>query len=268
MRRIGIVEGTFDPITESSIQEIRKKQKEYPVDAIVFVVKKEGLLSQKKRIQLVKDAIKRYRTFTTKVLPFDQVLFKEEINDLNEEKIREGKFQYAACGIKKRLIEEGLYLEEILNAHLKDHRKNHSIEVAKLCVELAKVHHVDTTKAYIAGMLHDITKNQPDSYHEPFLKEYHPEILTYNPRVWHSYSAPYFLKQELGINDAMILNAIKHHTLGTGKSKLDYILYIADKCEPTRGYDASKEIQLSKENLKKGFQLVMKESEEYRKKEK
>ena len=267
MRKVGIIEGLFDPITESNIQYARKRLKETNVDRIVFVVKGEGILDSKKRIQLVKDAIKRYRKLTLQLPKDSQVVFKEEIQDTEEALIHEGQFQYCAKGTKKRILEEGLYLEEILGAHLKDSRKNHSIEVAKLCVELAKEHHVNPTKAYIAGMLHDITKNQPDSYHEPILKEYHPDILTYSPKVWHSYSAPYFIKKELGIHDPEILNAIMNHTLGFGKSKLDYILYIADKCEPTRGYDASKAIQLSKENLKKGFLYVMKESEEYRKKE-
>jgi nicotinate-nucleotide adenylyltransferase len=60
-----------------------------------------------------------------------------------------------------------------------------------------------------------------------------------------------------------VLNAIWHHTLGDGQSDLDRILYIADKIEPTRGYDTSAELALSLKNLKQGAQLVKARQQSY-----
>jgi nicotinate-nucleotide adenylyltransferase len=45
------------------------------------------------------------------------------------------------------------------------------------------------------------------------------------------------------------------------------ILYIADKTEPTRGYDSTKEIALSMKDLAVGFALVKQEAAEWLKKE-
>ena len=68
----------------------------------------------------------------------------------------------------------------------------------------------------------------------------------------------------MGIQDEIILGAVKAHTLGTVRNDYDRILYIADKIEPTRGYDVSKEAELAMRDLKEAFALVFRESEQYR----
>lgn len=267
MRKVGVIRSSFDPITESTIQYALKLRKDKQLDGIVFEVNEEGILSKKEREGLLKYAIKPYRKLLLKKKKEDIIIYQEDYIQKDEKEVQQGQFYKAAHGIKRKLLEEGYYIKEILYHHCKESRARHSEAVAEVCVELAKEHHVDEKKAWMMGMLHDITKNKEDSYQEAIIKKYHPEILDYSPKVWHSYTAPHFLKTELGIRDQGILKAIENHTLGRGHSKLDYILYIADKCEPTRGYDASKEIKLSKENLRKGFELVMKEAEEYRNRE-
>ncbi|MBO5725698.1 MAG: HD domain-containing protein, partial [Clostridia bacterium] len=51
--------------------------------------------------------------------------------------------------------------KEILKGRLKEKRYIHSLAVADEAVRLAKKYGCDEEKAYLAGLLHDITKNTP-----------------------------------------------------------------------------------------------------------
>lgn len=54
-----------------------------------------------------------------------------------------------------------------------------------------------------------------------------------------------------------------------GRNRTDYdrILFVADKLDPSRGYDSSKEIAVCRKDLKIGYELVKKQQEEYLEKE-
>ena len=71
-----------------------------------------------------------------------------------------------------------------------------------------------------------------------------------------------FLQKDLfKIEDEDILNAIKFHATGSGNmTDLGKLIYACDKIEPTRGFDSSKLIMAMEENLKKGFEIVLKEN--------
>ena len=58
-----------------------------------------------------------------------------------------------------------------------------------------------------------------------------------------------------------------HHRKGRNINDYERILFIADKLDPSRGYDSSKEIKISKQNLKKGYEVVKQQQQEYLKKE-
>ena len=98
---------------------------------------------------------------------------------------------------------------------------------------------------------------------QELLAIYYPEGLQYDPKVWHSFTAPFFIQKYLCLHDHQTLNAIWHHTLGDGKSDYDAILYIADKIEPLRGYDASKEWEVSRISLQKGARYVLQKAKAY-----
>ncbi len=181
-----------------------------------------------------------------------------------EEKVRSGCFRYGAAGTRTLLLENGWYLNEVVHAQCSPHRAAHSISVARVCRDLAKANGVDELLAWRTGMLHDITKRMNDDEGRKILAVYEPDKLTQNVKIWHSYTAVYWLKKEMGLYDSRILSAIHCHTVGHGRTRLDWILYVADKCEPTRGYDSSKELGLAKKNLKAAAQLVYEEAESYR----
>lgn len=268
MRKIGVFKGTFDPISEVELEEALHWLRNEHLNYVIFEINDEGSLSTLERKKLLKKVIKPYRKLKVDfcIKPSDEVLYLNASNT-NEEDIRHGLYYLAARGIKKELILQGYYFVQAIEYHCKTRRFEHSLAVSDVCVDLAKSHHLDLYIAKTMGLLHDITKNKSDEWGKAILDIYEPKITSMSPKVWHSETAVFFLKKEMGLTNQKILNAIWHHTLGTGKSDYAKILYIADKCEPTRGYDSSKEINLSKEKLKKGFALCIKESEEYRKKE-
>lgn len=267
MKRIGILVGRFDPISEKEIQEALNWRKDEHLDLVCFEVLEEGILPKEERMFLLDKAIAPYRKLSLMIPKGNVITILRESSREDEDKIQYGHYRLAANGTKKYLAKYGFYFETSLRKQCKKNRYIHSLGVAEVCVDLARAHGLDERLAWSMGMLHDITKNMSDEYGEEVLRTYHPEILSLSPKVWHSYTAPIWIKQEMGIYDPTVLHAIEHHTLGTGTNAYDRILYIADKCEPNRGFDATKEISLSKKDLKEGFSLVFQESEEYRKKE-
>ena len=140
---------------------------------------------------------------------------------------------------------------------------NHSLRVAKLSKELAKKHGLDERIAYQMGILHDITKDKDDDFHKKILKKHDPKRLKDNHNVWHSFSAMYWLKENMYINDKRILEAVYYHTIGNPKGKYNKLLYIADKIEPGRKYDVSKETKLAFKDLDKAYDLVYDEAKDY-----
>lgn len=129
----------------------------------------------------------------------------------------------------------------LLDVSLLSHPKRHlhSLETAKLSAQLAKVHHVDETKAVIAALLHDITKFLP--YEEAIsmsLPYYSKEELSSKSKdTIHAFSCVSLLKGSYGITDLDILGPIEHHTTGKANmSTLEKILFVSDYAEPTRPF--------------------------------
>lgn len=130
---------------------------------------------------------------------------------------------------------------------LSEYRYGHSLNVAKAAVELAKAHNGNEKKAYIAGILHDITKELPLEEQLSLMLEHNIELnetQKVSPQVWHQKSGAIFVKHRIGINDENIINAIAHHTTGrAGMSKLEKIVYIADLISEERDYKDVRKIR-------------------------
>lgn len=169
--------------------------------------------------------------------------------------------------VRRYMGAHGLYIEELVRQHMSEHRYLHSVSVANLCVELANCHHLDPRKAYVAGMVHDVCKQDSYESQQIWMKHHLPELLQESPAIWHGYLGAYYAKHTLRIQDKEILNAIFHHVKGRNQNEYERILYIADKLDPSRGYDSSYQIEVSKQDLKKGFELVRQEQTQYLEKE-
>lgn len=129
-------------------------------------------------------------------------------------------------------------IEEIqnwLNENLNEERYIHSLGVMEAAVELAQMFEMDIDKARITGLLHDAAKCFSNEKlleiiqtHIPDVKEC--ELLNY--KTLHAPVSAWLAKEQFGIEDKEILEAIRWHTLGRcGMNEFEKIIFLADKIE-------------------------------------
>lgn len=143
-----------------------------------------------------------------------------------------------------------------LEKALKDKRFQHVLRVEETAVKLAEQYGVDVEKASIAGLCHDYAKQRPD---EDFIAEIkkkglNPLLLDYGNAIWHGVVGAELIKDELGIWDEDILNAVRHHTTGAPvMTKLEQVIYMADYIEPGRDFTGVKKARvITAANLQAG----------------
>ena len=130
--------------------------------------------------------------------------------------------------------------EALIKERLSEYRFNHSMCVAKRARELAEKCGENPDKAYLAGVLHDITKELPPNEQISLIEEYDRK-LTYvekgNTRVLHQMSGAVYVKNILGIDDEDIVNGIRFHTTGReNMSRFEMLIYLADFTSEDRDY--------------------------------
>lgn len=131
------------------------------------------------------------------------------------------------------------YINLIKNS-MSEYRFHHSMCVAKKARELAIKHGEDADRAYLAGILHDITKEMPAPEQEKLIEE-NGHTLTFvekgNHRVYHQMSGAAYVKNVLGIDDVDVIGAIRYHTTGRADmTKFEMIVYLADFTSEDRSY--------------------------------
>lgn len=132
------------------------------------------------------------------------------------------------------------YYESLIKSRLSEYRFTHSMNVAKSAVELAEKYGADKEKAYIAGVLHDIMKEENLDVQREFIEK-NGEKMTFlelnSKSVYHQMSGSAYAKLELNIDDEDILNAIRFHTTGRrGMTLLEKVIYTADFISAERNY--------------------------------
>ena len=132
-------------------------------------------------------------------------------------------------------------LKAILQKRLNEKRYYHSLCVADEAKRLAEKYGGNPDKAYLSGLLHDITKNAPDEEHLQIFKEFGiilNDIEKNAKKLWHAMSGAEYVKNILGINDPEIIDAIRYHTTAKADmSLLAEILYLADFTSKDRDYE-------------------------------
>lgn len=130
--------------------------------------------------------------------------------------------------------------KELLEKRLNKGRFYHSLCVADEAKRLAEKYNGDEEKCYLAGLLHDITKNSNKDEHFEIFNNNNivlSEIEISAEKLWHAISGAKFVETVLNINDEEILDAIRYHT--TAKSNMSLtckILYLADFTSQDRNY--------------------------------
>ena len=102
-------------------------------------------------------------------------------------------------------------IKDRLKQMLSEKRYEHSLSVANEAVKLAKVYAADTSKAYIAGLLHDMAKELKENDKLKYCKIYNIEL----DKVYRTYTylthgpiAACMAKEYFFIEDPLILSAI------------------------------------------------------------
>ncbi len=148
--------------------------------------------------------------------------------------------------------------KELLQSRLSDYRYRHSLCVAKSAVELAERYGADAEKAFLAGLLHDITKEASKEEHFALFASGQVALTkaeAVNPKLWHAMSAPVFLKEKLHITDEEILMAVRYHTTARANmSLLEKVIYIADFISADRDYD---DVEIVRDLAKQGMEQTM-----------
>jgi nicotinate-nucleotide adenylyltransferase len=130
--------------------------------------------------------------------------------------------------------------KKYLKNNLSQKRYNHSLNVAEECRKLALKYGEDPEKAYFAGLLHDICKEIPADEQKKIVlgsgfSVCREEVETHS--LHHAIAGAYFIRENFGIEDLDILNAVRFHTVGrAGMSRLEEIVYLGDLVSADRDY--------------------------------
>lgn len=152
--------------------------------------------------------------------------------------------------------------EKIIKPMMSEKRFIHSVNVADMCLKLAKKFKADEDKAYTAGILHDCRK-EIDA--ETMLFEVKSCGFFIDPaeydcqKLWHAPAGAYYAKSVLKIADEEILGAIRFHTVGRANMPLvEKIVFLADMVSADRDFpDVEKYRRIVLNDLDEGMFAVM-----------
>ena len=157
-----------------------------------------------------------------------------------------------------------IVLATTMKNQLSRKRWQHVVGTAKKAYELSKQYGVNIYQAVLAAYFHDYFRELNKKAITIMVEKY---LVTVSESEYEKLSllhgkiaAAYFEKEKL-INDLVVLEAIRYHTLGKpGMDSVAKILYISDAIEETRDYSSVEELRVyvSKHSLEKSFLYVIK----------
>lgn len=143
---------------------------------------------------------------------------------------------------------------DIVKSRLSDKRFYHSMCVAKKAKELAIKYNLDSEKAYLTGVLHDVTRHTDSEKQIKYMLDngYSPNSIELgNPNLHHQITGSMFVKNELKIDDEEIVSAIRYHTTGKADmSVFEMVIYVADVISDDRDYP---DLQQMRDEAEKGL---------------
>ncbi len=146
-------------------------------------------------------------------------------------------------------------IKKYLKIILSEKRYLHSIATMKMAIKLAKKYNIDTQKAALTALTHDIGKELAYEEKLKYAKDKNieiDEIERKSPGLLHGKIGANIVKEKYAFSKDM-QDAIKYHT--TGHPNMDLlakIIFVADKIEETRDYeDVEKVRKLAFEDINK-----------------
>mgnify|MGYP002678549186 FL=1 len=158
--------------------------------------------------------------------------------------------------------------KELVRSRLSDKRYEHTLNVRKMAVKLAKHHDADEDRAALAALLHDAAKEISKDEMRAIMKA-HPEYAEGGEErptpVWHGVCASILARTEWGVKDEAVLSAIACHTAGKpGMSKLDKILYLADMSSAERDWPGVNKLRkLERKDLNAAMLMALKQTNDF-----
>jgi nicotinate-nucleotide adenylyltransferase len=190
------------------------------------------------------------RASTDEIPPWMNRLEVPDIAQYSSTRYRMGEVQVAPYAVIQEAARHGHYFDTMVKVAVGPKRWVHITGVVSVAVDLALHHGIDSNSACIAARLHDLTKPWPTARQKAWLSFCDPAYSRQPDAILHQKTAVAYARRVLGVQDPDILHAIGHHVDGSSEHPLTQILYIADKCEPSRGYDATAILDLARRDLK------------------
>lgn len=132
------------------------------------------------------------------------------------------------------------------------------MNVAESAAQLAEKYGADKEKAYTAGILHDITKEEAHEAQKEYVTRNGialTELERLNGKVLHQISGALFCRLELGIDDEELLGAIRYHTTGRrDMTLLEKVVYTADFISADRCYP---DVEVMREKAQRSLEEAM-----------
>lgn len=254
------------PTPSYTIQTVRALKENYPEDDFYWIIG-DDLVDQLPRWKAI-DELLEEMTFivlsrTEKEFQDSRFIYLKDFHfDSSSTQVRNGNFKNLDAKVRQFIFESGLYLENIVKEKCSEYRYKHSVSVAELACEIGQHHSIEPWKVYFAALLHDICKDFSMEELNRWTKAETLENLGGKKYLFHAYAAANWLKENLVMEDSMILKAIESHVEGTDESVLGLILYIADKLDRKRSNPFAEQEELierakqSKEKLKEIKEII------------
>ncbi|MBR2546962.1 MAG: bis(5'-nucleosyl)-tetraphosphatase (symmetrical) YqeK [Eubacterium sp.] len=158
------------------------------------------------------------------------------------------------------------YIEQYITDNFSEKRRIHTYGVRDTSVRLAKKYGADPEKARACSLYHDMFRRASDEHIEECINKYGLDPkYRHDPDLAHSKIAAIYMKNEMGITDEDMLNAVAYHTTGrAGMSVLEKVIFLADAIEPARDYPSVDYLrELADEDLDEACLAVLERSEDY-----
>lgn len=158
------------------------------------------------------------------------------------------------------------YIEQYITDNFSEKRRIHTYGVRDTSVRLAKRYGADPEKARACSLYHDMFRRASDEHIEEYINKYGLDPkYRHDPDLAHSKIAAIYMKNQMGITDEDMLNAVAYHTTGrAGMSVLEKVIFLADAIEPARDYPSVDYLrELADEDLDEACLAVLERSEDY-----
>ncbi|CAM9146282.1 nicotinate-nucleotide adenylyltransferase [Mycoplasma marinum] len=176
-------------------------------------------------------------------------------------------------GLDDKVIEyignNKLLLLEIGRLSLSHKRHKHCLDAGSMAANLAKANKMDAKQAWVAALMHDITKEWSNEKHKEYLLENGYDPSGTPELIWHQWTGALWLRNYYRVNDEEIVQAIFRHSNADAMpfeslTMLDKIVYVADKlCEGRRYPGIQAHRELAMKDLDAGFKAAAKVATDY-----